>query len=376
MCSVIITAAGNSTRFGRDKLSAILGGLPLLIRTIYAFQSHSQIDEIILVVASSRLKEMSPLTKSFSKINQIVAGGSSRLESVTAGVLVASEELCLVHNGANPLVSAAEISAVIKAVSDDQAATVGRPVNSTLKEIKNGKITKTLNRAKIYATETPQGFKKDLYLQALKLSSKSNTFTDEMAFLESTGIKSVIVPASPQNIKVTTKFDLAVLESFIKAQTKIGIGHDSHRYQEGEGGITVGGIKIPHSKKFTANSDGDLLVHALCNAIGTAIGEGSLSLYSDDLFQKKGETNSMKYLQHINKKMLASGYLIGNISVSLEGKEPKIEKFIPLIKQNLAEQLQINPLQIGVAATSGEGLTSFGKGEGMQCFVYVQLIRG
>ncbi|MBT4936553.1 2-C-methyl-D-erythritol 2,4-cyclodiphosphate synthase [Candidatus Peregrinibacteria bacterium] len=403
MISSIIVAAGKSERFGKNKLRAILGGLPVLMRTLFAFQTHPEVDEIILVVNKEKINEMKVLEKPFSKIKKIISGEQHREQSSAAGVIESAGDICIVHNGANPLVSQKEISDVIQSVTDNDAAFVGRKVSATLKHCKKDKVDKTIDRTELVEAETPQGFKKELYLKALESIQDSHKtpeliFTDEMQVLESIGVHGKYIEASPQNRKITTLYDLQIAESFLKPHTRTGLGHDSHRFSptisdspsvipalvkpaqapagihNRETYITLGGVKIPHSKSFDANSDGDVLVHALCNAIGTAIGEGSLSKYADEMC-KRGVKDSMKYLDHIKKNMQSMGYSVGNISASIEGKEPKLEIHIPEMKKKIASILDINPFQIGVACTSGEELTSFGKGEGMQCFCSVQLVK-
>lgn len=394
MISTIIVAAGLSERFGTDKLSAQLGGIPLLMRTLFAFEVSSQVDEIILVVHKSRLEEFSPLQNSFKKIVKIVAGGETRQQSSILGVLEAKGDICLVHNGANPLVTQQEITAVIQATEKHGAAFVGRKVSATIRKVHNGKGVETLDRSELIEVETPQGFQKTLFLKAINSSlGGERRFTDEIGILETIGVQAHFVEASPHNKKITTSYDLQCAEAFLKPHTRMGIGHDSHSFQvkspipstrdevrsqntqeELTTFITLGGIQIPHSRSFEANSDGDVVIHALCNAIGTAIGEGSLSRYADEMC-KQGITDSMQYLDHIKTNMLASGYALGNIAISIEGKEPKLEAHIKEMKKCLADALSINAFQIGIACTSGEGLTSFGRGEGLQCFCSVQLIK-
>ncbi len=376
MVSVVIGAAGKSERFGSNKMQTILAGLPLLMRTIYPFQILKEIDEIILVVPEDKIEEMSPLKKSFTKIKKLIPGGKTRFESIAKGVIETNGEICLVHNGANPLVTKEEILETIKSVRKHNAAFIGRKITSTLWEVNNGLIEKNIPREDVYEAETPQGFKRDLFINALeKCKNKKKEFTDEMSVLENIGIFGKVVKASPQNRKITTVQDLQIAEVFFKAHTRIGIGHDSHKFSlKKEKPLLIGGAEIPYNKSFSANSDGDVVIHSLCNAIGTAIGEGSLSLYADKMCHE-GIIDSLKYLEHINKNMKSVGYSIGNIAITIEGKEPKLENHIPNMKKIIAETLGINSFQIGIACTSGEELTSFGKGEGIQCFCHVQLIK-
>ena len=375
MVSVVIGAAGTSQRFGKDKLSALLGGAPLLMRTIAAFETHKDITEIVIVTHPNRIQELEALKKSFKKISHVVAGSDTRQESITAGVQAAKYDIVLTHNGANPLVTQQEITETITAVKEHDAAFVGRKAHATIRRINSEeKGTETLDRSHLVEVETPQGFYKNDYLNAINLVHE--TLTDEIAVLETLGIQAKMVEASAQNKKVTTKTDLRIAESFLQPKTSIGFGHDSHRFmgKSDNAFITLAGVQIPHTKSFDANSDGDVITHTLCNAIGTAIGQGSLSHYADAMC-KQGVTDSLEYLKHIYDEMTKSNYAIGNIAISLEGKEPKLEKYIPQMKKNLANILHINEFQIGISCTTGEDLTEFGKGNGIQCFCNAILLR-
>ncbi len=157
---------------------------------------------------------------------------------------------------------------------------------------------------------------------------------------------------------------------------RTGLGQDSHRFlqEEKKKPLILAGIEISGAMGFEANSDGDVIFHALFNALSSAIGEQSLGIYADPML-KKGITDSRKYLDVIMNKVLADDWEINNISISIEAKEPRLEKYEPAMKDNIGKALHIYADQIGIAFTSGEGLTAFGRGEGMQALVFVCLIK-
>jgi len=156
---------------------------------------------------------------------------------------------------------------------------------------------------------------------------------------------------------------------------RVGIGQDSHRFSDDKNKLLIlGGIEFPGGNGFKSNSDGDVIIHALCNALEQAIGGNSLSNYSDEMC-KNGITESCEYLkkamEHINRK----GYKINNIGINIEAQQPKIDPMAGKIKQKLAEIMKVDKDSIGIAATTGEDLTAFGRGEGAQAFVIVSLIK-
>ncbi len=156
---------------------------------------------------------------------------------------------------------------------------------------------------------------------------------------------------------------------------RTGIGQDSHRFLEkfdAKKPVVLGGVIVDRTKSIDANSDGDVILHALFNAISSAIGGKSLGYYADDLF-KKGIADSSKYLGIIIKEMHKLGYEINNISISIEAKYPKIDMNSDKIIKNLSTILKIDKSCIGLTATSGEGLTGSGRGEGIACMCVVSL---
>jgi len=152
---------------------------------------------------------------------------------------------------------------------------------------------------------------------------------------------------------------------------RIGIGQDSHRFDSSTG-LIFGGVKFDNYPKLKGNSDADVVIHSLCNALSSAIGGESLSTWADDMCQQ-GITDSQEYLKHIFN-IVSQNYTIGNVSISVEAQIPRLtpdEK--QLVKKSLADILKINLDQIGITYTSGQDLTVFGKGEGIQVFSTVLL---
>lgn len=155
----------------------------------------------------------------------------------------------------------------------------------------------------------------------------------------------------------------------------IGLGQDSHRLAEAttDQVLNLAGLEFACGLTFVANSDGDVILHALCNAISTALGGGSLSLVADKLLQEKGIKDSKVYLKHYLQLMKGKNYHLSNLSISVEALQPKLEKYRSLMQKSLAKLCQLEIEQIGIAFTSGEGLTEAGKGQGINATVSLLL---
>lgn len=152
---------------------------------------------------------------------------------------------------------------------------------------------------------------------------------------------------------------------------KTGIGQDSHRFLPigSSKPCIIGGLIFEDVPGFIANSDGDIVFHAICNAISSITGIPILGAIADDLCLKDGITDSEVYLREALKTL--GPLKISHVAITLEGKKPKFTPRIPEMRANTARVMNLEIGQVGATATSGEGLTDFGCGDGVQCLVIV-----
>ena len=153
------------------------------------------------------------------------------------------------------------------------------------------------------------------------------------------------------------------------------IGQDSHRFAEGvneDGYIMLGGVRVPFDRSFVANSDGDVLLHALTNAISGYTGVNVLGGAADKICLEQGIKDSSVYIAEALKSVV--GAKIVHVSATIECLRPKLMPVIPAMKERVAELLGISASSVGITATTGEGLTGFGRGEGVQVFVLVSWV--
>lgn len=224
MNTAIIVAAGSGTRFGgeRPKQFLEIAGKPVLIHTLERFENCPQIDEIILVLSSSQIKAYRQAAAGyhFKKLSKIAFGGPTRAKSVFNGwrtVEAERTEIVLIHDGARPLVTEAEIAATVEKARETGAACLVAPVVDTIKEVLNGRIARTVDRAKLRRALTPQAFRYDILACVFADADLSETATDECYLVEQTGQPIATVEGSPRNIKITTPEDLAVAGIFLQA---------------------------------------------------------------------------------------------------------------------------------------------------------------
>lgn len=147
---------------------------------------------------------------------------------------------------------------------------------------------------------------------------------------------------------------------------RTGIGQDSHRFLPADTSkpCIIAGLIFEDAPGFNSNSDGDVVFHSLCNAITSLTGVPILGGIADDLYFKDGITDSEVYLREALKTL--GKQKISHVSIAIEGKKPRLKYRLLDIRENIARLLDLNVSQVGVTATSGEGLTDFGCGEGVQ----------
>lgn len=221
-CGAVIVAAGNASRMGGiDKTTALLGGEPVICRTVAAFQNCSAIREIVIVTRQDLLQEISTLCRDFSKVRAVVVGGSTRPESVHAGLNALSSrvKLAAVHDGARPLVSEELIFRVVSAANTYGAAAPAIPVKDTVKVVSGGIVEKTPDRSQLQAVQTPQVFDFDILRGALKEAiSRQLPITDDCSAVEQLGMTVRIVEGEERNLKITTPMDLKIAWMYLEEE--------------------------------------------------------------------------------------------------------------------------------------------------------------
>ena len=215
-CGAVIVAAGSASRMGGiDKVMATLKGEPMIVHTVRAFEVCDAIAEIVIVTRPDLILPITKLTSGFDKVTTVVAGGSSRQESVSLGMNALSDkcELAAIQDGARPLVTWQLIDRVVRAAHAYHAAIPVIPVKDTIKVCNSALVVSTPDRATLRAVQTPQVFDFDLLRGALKKAAEDGAeVTDDCSAVERLGMSVKTVDGDERNLKVTTPFDLKIAE--------------------------------------------------------------------------------------------------------------------------------------------------------------------
>ena len=218
-----IVAAGSSQRMGgTDKLLALLGGKPLLVRVIDAFQRCDSIGQIILVLSERNLGTVRRLItkQSWQKKTELCLGGERRQDSVLAGLDRLDQcDWVVIHDGARPLVTVDLIDRGLKGATETGAAAAAVPVTDTIKVAGTDRIVRqTPSRGDLWAVQTPQVFRFDIIAEAYRRAK--GEVTDDATLVERSGYKVKLYPGSYDNIKLTTPDDLVVAAALLRERGK------------------------------------------------------------------------------------------------------------------------------------------------------------
>jgi 2-C-methyl-D-erythritol 4-phosphate cytidylyltransferase len=224
----IIVAAGEGKRMGGERVKQFreIGGVPIIIQTLGRFEQSAEIGEVVVVLPPAETAGFLALAgkHGLKKLARVVQGGATRMESVWQGlraVRAATAEIVAVHDGVRPFVSPEEIDRTVRAASAGGAAILVAPVTDTIKEVADGRITRTPERASLRRALTPQCFRYDLlrraYEQALNEGIEA---TDDSALVERLGVIVIAVEGDPRNIKITRPEDIALAEILLKAEVR------------------------------------------------------------------------------------------------------------------------------------------------------------
>ena len=221
-CGAVIVAAGTASRMGGiDKVMAELNGEPMILRTVRTFQTCEAISEIVIVTREDLILPIMHLCAGLEKVKAVVAGGSSRQESVERGLnaLSAKVKLVAVQDGARPLITHEVIDRTVRAAHSYGAAAPAIPVKDTIKVVTGGVVKETPDRKTLQAVQTPQVFDIDLLKGALlKAYQDGAEVTDDCSAVERLGMKIKIVEGDEKNLKVTTPMDLKIAQMLLEEE--------------------------------------------------------------------------------------------------------------------------------------------------------------
>lgn len=369
----IVVAAGASTRMdGLDKLTVPLGGRPLLAWSLEAVARSEIVERIVLVVAPERAAETLAAPWLPSKVRSVVEGGPRRQESVAIGVAALTalgaddSRVVLIHDGARPALATELVTEVARATEAYGAAIPVVPIAETLKRVDDDVVVETVERTGLAGAQTPQGVRLGLLRDAYRRYPPATEaiFTDEAALLEACSIPVHAIRGRPDNIKVTLPADLAQAALVLGvAEPRVGFGHDGHPFGPGEP-LILGGVTIATAPRLHGHSDGDVVLHALADALLGAAGLGDLGgLFPADERTPRGIASSV-LLETVLVRLADRGLHPGTADVTILAARPRLGDRLEEIRGSLAVLLAVERDRVNVKASTGnlDGMEGAGRG--------------
>ncbi len=388
---LVVVAAGSSTRMGGLKKEYLpLEEGTVLSRAVRSFLEAYPITKIAIAIPKGGQRQAEEALFTDSKLKQLSAniplilaeGGKTRQESVLNALSAIADktetpvnnDLVLIHDGARPFVTKKIITDTIEAAAKFGASVPALQPVDTQKEISSdGLIKRHLEQKNLAAVQTPQAFKfKELFEAHKKAALDGCSYTDDTEIWGKYCGKVKIVEGDSINKKITYKSDLQMLnsEEHPKKDNKMirtGLGYDLHKLVEGRK-LMLGGIEIPFEKGEDGHSDGDVLLHAITDALLGASAMGDIGSFFPPEEAKWKDADSKILLKTVWQEITQKGWKLENLDCVIALEKPKFIPYREKVIQSIAGVLEVNSDQIFVKAKTGEKIGKIGRGEAIEAF--------
>jgi 2-C-methyl-D-erythritol 4-phosphate cytidylyltransferase/2-C-methyl-D-erythritol 2,4-cyclodiphosphate synthase len=378
----IVVAAGRGSRAGEGlpKQYRTLAGRTVLGRTLETFATHPAVTRIVCAIHpddrefyAASIAELPPEAQ--AKVLEPVSGGATRQISVhraVASLAESGDAVCLVHDAARPFVDSALVHRAIEAGARFGAAIPGLAVTDTVKRVAaDGAVVETLDRTKLRNVQTPQAFRLKPLAEAHARAAAEgrDAFTDDGQLMEWAGATVHIFEGDGGNVKLTNPRDFDEAERRLAGKgagmiTRVGTGFDVHTFTDGDH-IWLGGVRIPHTKGVLAHSDGDVVLHALTDALLGAIASGDIGTHFPPSDPQWRGASSDRFLDHAAKEVRSRGGVIDHLDVTVLCERPRIGAHREPMRERIAAIVGISVENVSIKATTTERMGFTGREEGL-----------
>jgi len=382
----IVVAAGASSRMGgADKLLVTVGDRPLLAHAVGALASSPAVGSIVIVTTADRRQALEAGGWLPADRTTFTEGGDRRQDSVRAGFRALEDavpdpdgsRVVLVHDGARPYVPMMLVAEVVAATERHGAAIPVVPVSDTLKRVIGDRIESTVDRSTLAAAQTPQGVRRSILRSALASDAAADgTWTDEAALLEACRIAVHVIPGDPANLKVTVPADLeraVVLLVGPNPTRRSGLGRDAHPFGPGEP-LRLGGLDIPGAPRLHGHSDGDVVLHALADALLGAAGLGDLGrMFPAGPATPRGVA-SRDLLSAVVDRLADAGWRPATVDLTIVAARPRLADHLDAMRTAIAVLLRIDAEAVSVKASTGNLYGPEGAGRSISALALASIV--
>jgi 2-C-methyl-D-erythritol 4-phosphate cytidylyltransferase/2-C-methyl-D-erythritol 2,4-cyclodiphosphate synthase len=379
----LIVAGGRGVRAGGEipKQYRMLGGMPMLRRTVLAFLDHPEVDGVRVVIHPDD-RELYEASVGDLPLAPVATGGETRQASVASGLAESMDDFfggtAMIHDAARPLASRALIDRCIATIKRARAKNLQPavvPALPVVDSLHRGDIslTEEADRTGLMRVQTPQCFDIVSFNEIHQSWSRTDRiFADDAAMWlatwreAGTPVQIEVVEGDETNFKITTGRDFESAEALLASRLspRVGFGFDVHAFAAGEE-LRLGGVLVPHDKGLAGHSDADVVLHAITDAILGALGAGDIGDHfppSDP--QWRGAPSSL-FLDHARALVEAAGGRIDHVDVTIICEAPRIGPYRDAMRARIAELLRLPPARTSIKATTTERLGFTGRGEGI-----------
>jgi 2-C-methyl-D-erythritol 4-phosphate cytidylyltransferase/2-C-methyl-D-erythritol 2,4-cyclodiphosphate synthase len=367
--AVILVAAGRGERAGAGlpKQYRDIAGKPLLRWTVDALQKCDGLGAIQIVI-NPEFDQLHAEVVAGLDLPAPVAGGATRQASVLAGLEALAEAAprhVMIHDAARLFVGPELIARLRDALAEaNDGAIPVLSMTDTIKQCWDGTVVETVDRTTLYRAQTPQAFRYDAILAAHRAAAGTD-LTDDAAVAERAGLKVAAVAGDEGNIKVTTAEDFDHANARLEQrETRVGTGFDVHAFAPGDH-VMLCGVRIEHEQTLGGDSDADVGLHVLVDAMLGALGEGDLGVHfpvGDPTWKGRASSDLVAVACGLMRRHRAR---LVHADITLICQKPRLARHQPAMNQKVAELLGVDPGRVNVKVTSTDGLGFTGRGEGI-----------
>lgn len=371
MWGAVLLAAGRGERFGGEtpKQFVEVSGRQILSWSFETLSGLGRMRSIAVVLPQGCTGGWSP-PAGMECVS--LEGGPRRRDSVGNGLAALDSRIdhVLVHDAARPFAGRDVMSRVIEAAERTGAAVPVVPVNDTLKRLEGGRVACTLDRTGLWASQTPQGFRRDILEAAMALHGD---FTDECAAVESAGFEVCAVEGDPLAVKLTSRADLRLVERIAPAPARrMAVGFDAHPASP-ERPLVLCGCRLASTGGLMGHSDGDAVLHAVADAVLSCARAGDIGVLFPPSDESLRGADSSMLLSRALGEAGKRGWRIVSADITVIGEFPRISVHREAMLERLAEILGLEPDAVWIKGTTTNSLGCVGRGEGLACMALVEM---
>ena len=382
----LVLAAGQGNRMaestgGTAKQFLPWRGVPLFWHAARAMSRSACVAGIVFVFPASQIEQANELLADLQKRDDLglpwvsACGGALRQDSVRLGLaaLPVRPASVLVHDAARPFLTPALVRSVCHELAQGAAGVIPAiSVTDTIKTVENGRVTATLPRDGLAAVQTPQGFQLQTLLDAHAHALEAGlAVTDDASLLEALGFEVRVIQGEAANVKITRPEDLDLLRNETPLPSfRTGMGYDVHRYGQGRP-MRLGGVSIPNAPEVLAHSDGDVLLHALSDALLGCACLGDIGQHFSDKDARFEGISSAILLHQVLDMVREAGCTPCHVDMTIVAQVPKLAPYREEIRKNVARLMGLPASSVNLKATTEEHLGFTGRSEGIKAYAVV-----